>query len=412
MAFRQILLGWTLRGKKARFTMVSVSRHYLDHNATSPLRPEARDAILSALDQVGNASSVHQEGRKARGTMDRARDAIAALCGASARDVIFTSGGTEANALALTPGLQIDGAPKSFTHLLVSSVEHVCVLEGHRFKADCVARINVNPSGLVSKDHLELLLHDIAEKGGRALVAIQAANNETGILQPIAELAMLVHRFGGLLHCDAVQIAGKLPLDHITAGADMLALSAHKIGGPQGAGALVLRSGGISITDKMFRGGGQERGARAGTENVAGISGFGAAASACLTSLMESSAAMLQLRDQAQAYLLEAAPDAVVYGSGLARLPNTLAFSVPGLTAETALMGFDLGGVALSSGSACSSGKVKKSHVLEAMGVSNDMASCALRLSFGWTSTKADLEGFRAVLDKVVRQRKTSARAA
>jgi len=392
--------------------MVSVSRHYLDHNATSPLRPEAREAILNALEQVGNPSSVHQEGRKARGMVDGARDAIAALCGASARDVVFTGGGTEANSLALTPGLLVDGAPQPFTHLVVSSVEHVCILEGHRFKADCVSRINVDPSGIVSKDHLELLLQDIAQKGGRALVAIQAANNETGILQPIPEFAMLVHRFGGLLHCDAVQIAGKLPLDQMTAGADMIALSAHKIGGPQGVGALVLRSGGISITDKMLRGGGQERGARAGTENVAGILGFGAAASACLTSLAENSNAMLDLRDHAETLLIEAAPDAVVYGSGLARLPNTLAFSIPGLTAETALMAFDLGGVALSSGSACSSGKVKKSHVLEAMGVSNDIAACALRVSFGWTSTKADLEGFRAVLEKMVRQRKTNARAA
>jgi len=392
--------------------MGSVSRHYLDHNATSPLRPEARAAMLAALDEGGNPSSIHQEGRKARGAMDAARDVIAVLCGASARDVIFTSGGTEANALALTPGLSVEGSSQPFSHLLVSAVEHVCVLEGHRFKPDCVAKIGVDSSGLVSKDHLAMLLEDISQKGGRALVAIQAANNETGVLQPIAELALLVHRFGGFLHCDAVQIAGKLPLDQVTAGADILALSAHKIGGPQGVGALVLRSGGIAISDKMLRGGGQERGARAGTENVAGIAGFGAAAKATMPSLAENFAIMRDLRDQAEAYVLEIAPDALIYGSGLARLPNTLAFSIPGLTAETAVMGFDLGGVALSSGSACSSGKVKKSHVLEAMGVANDMAICALRISFGWTSTKADLEAFRTVLEKMIRQRKTSARAA
>ena len=392
--------------------MITGIRHYLDHNATSPLRPEARVALLSAFEQVGNASSIHQEGRKARGMMDRARDCVAALCGASSRDVVFTSGGTEANVLALTPGLQIDGDSRPFTHLLVSDVEHVCVLEGHRFPAVSVFRIGVDQSGIVRKDYLLSLLQRVESEGGRALVAVQAANNETGILQPIAELAMMVHQFGGLLHCDAVQVAGKLPLDQVTAGADMLALSAHKIGGPQGVGALVLRSGGISISDKLLRGGGQERGARAGTENVAGIVGFGAAAEVALSSLTEHALVSQDFRDRAQASVLKASPDAVIFGSGIDRLPNTLAFAIPGLSAETALMGFDLGGVALSSGSACSSGKVKKSHVLEAMGVSSAIATCALRLSFGWTSTEADLIGFSDVLDNMVKQRKTSARAA
>ncbi len=392
--------------------MMTGSRHYLDHNATSPLRPEARSAMLAAFDLGGNASSIHQEGRKARGMMDRARDSVASLCGASSRDVIFTSGGTEANVLALTPGLQLDRDRHPFTHLLVSDVEHVCVLEGHRFPSNAVLSVGVDGHGHVRKDQLEALLQRVESEGGRALVAIQAANNETGIVQPIAELAMLVHRFGGLLHCDAVQVAGKLPLDQVTAGADMLALSAHKIGGPQGVGALVLRAGGISIADKLLRGGGQEKGARAGTENVAGIVGFGAAADACMIGLSEHALTLKDLRNRAQSLLLKVAPDTTIFGAEIDRLPNTLAFAIPGLSAETALMGFDLGGVAISSGSACSSGKVKKSHVLEAMGVSNDIAVCALRVSFGWTNTDVDLEGFSAVLDKVVRQRKTSARAA
>lgn len=392
--------------------MTTISRIYLDHNATSPLRPEAREAMFAALECVGNASSVHLEGRKARGMLDTARESVAELCGASSRDVVFTGGGTEANGLALTAGLQVSGQNTPITNCLIASVEHVCVLEGHRFPAERTARIAVDASGIVLKDELEAKLRTIAAEGGRALVAIQAANNETGILQPIAELAGLVHAYGGLLHCDAVQAAGKLSLDQVTAGADMIALSAHKIGGPQGVGALIMRSGGISITDRMLRGGGQERGARAGTENIAGIAGFGVAAHAVLATLSNASDAARALRDTAEAAVRKVAPDAVIFGSDGERLPNTLAFSVPGLTAETALMGFDLGGVALSSGSACSSGKVKKSHVLEAMGISNDIATGALRVSFGWTNARADVDVFSSVLERVVRQMKTRPRAA
>jgi cysteine desulfurase len=243
-------------------------------------------------------------------------------------------------------------------------------------------------------------------------VAVQAANSETGIVQPIAELSQLVHAHGGLLHCDAVQLAGKLPVDQITAGADMVALSAHKIGGPQGVGALVLRSGGITITDKMLRGGGQERGGRAGTENVAGIVGFGAAAKAVLAVLPVESAQMRALRDATEVAILKLAPDALIFGTMTKRLPNTLAFAVPGLTAETALMGFDLAGVALSSGSACSSSKVKRSHVLEAMGIGPDMLKGALRVSFGWNNKQEDVIRFASVLETVLQRLKTRSRAA
>ena len=385
--------------------MIAVERVYLDHNATSPLRPEARAAMLDALDHAANPSSVHREGRAAHALIEAARDQVALLAGAQSRDVIFTSGGTEASILALTPALEVGGDRRPFTQCLMSAVEHVCVLEGARFERNAVERIPVLPNGLVDQAWLSERLAAISAAGGRALVAVQAANNETGILQPIAAIAAIVHAHGGILHCDAVQVAGKMPIDQVTAGADMLALSAHKIGGPQGVGALVLRSGGIVIGDRMLRGGGQERGARSGTENVAGIAGFGAAASAVLKDLEDEAHRLGALRDAFENAIRDLAPDAVIFGVDMARLPNTVAFSVPGLTAETALMNFDLAGIALSSGSACSSGKVKRSHVLEAMGVAADLAKGALRLSAGWTNSEADVIRFREVFERTLSKR-------
>ncbi|MFM8701800.1 MAG: cysteine desulfurase family protein [Hyphomicrobiales bacterium] len=381
--------------------VASVERVYLDHNATSPLRPEARAAMLDALDHAANPSSVHREGRAAHALIETARDQVALLAGAQSRDVIFTSGGTEASILALTPMLEVGGDRRPFTHCLMSAVEHVCVLEGARFERDVMERIPVLPNGLVDQAWLSERLAVISATGGRVLVAAQAANNETGIVQPIAAIAAIVHAHGGILHCDAVQVAGKMPIDQVTAGADMLALSAHKIGGPQGVGALVLRSGGIVIGDRMLRGGGQERGARSGTENVAGIAGFGAAASVVLRDLDADARRLGVLRNACETAIRELAPDAVIFGAGSVRLPNTVAFSVPGLTAETALMKFDLAGISLSSGSACSSGKVKPSHVLEAMGITADFAKGALRLSAGWTSSEADVIRFRAVFERM-----------
>ena len=385
--------------------MIAVERVYLDHNATSPLRPEARAAMLDALDHAANPSSVHREGRAAHALIETARDQVALLTGAQSRDVIFTSGGTEASILALTPALEVGGDRRPFTQCLMSAVEHVCVLEGARFERNAVERIPVFPNGLVDQAWLSERLAAISAAGGRALVAVQAANNETGILQPIVAIAAIVHAHGGILHCDAVQVAGKMPIDQVTAGADMLALSAHKIGGPQGVGALVLRSGGIVIGDRMLRGGGQERGARSGTENVAGIAGFGAAASAVLKDLEDEARRLGALRDAFENAIRDLAPDAVIFGVDMARLPNTVAFSVPGLTAETALMNFDLAGIALSSGSACSSGKVKRSHVLEAMGIAADMAKGVLRLSAGWTSSEADVIRFREVFERTISKR-------
>ncbi len=376
---------------------MSAERIYLDHNATAPVRPAARDAMAAALAAGGNPSSIHAEGRAARSRVEQAREAIAQLCGVRTTEVIFTSGGTEANTLALSPALLPNPAEG---RLLISAVEHVCVLEGHRFPKDRVEILPVGPDGLIDLVALQARLGALPE--GSAMVAVQWANNETGILQPVAAIADIVHARGGRLHVDAVQGAGKMAFTRKELGADTLALSAHKIGGPQGVGALILGPG-LVIDHRMLVGGGQERGARAGTENVAGIAGFGVAVREALAALPAETARLAALRDACEAELIRLAPDTTIFGRGQERLPNTLCFAIPGLKAETALMAFDLNGVALSSGSACSSGKVKRSHVLAAMGVPNDLAAGALRLSLGWSSSEKDVIQFAAALEKTLR---------
>jgi len=370
--------------------MPGSTRTYLDHNATSALRPEARDAMVGALEAAGNPSSVHAEGRAARGRVERAREAVAALVGADARNVVFTSGGTEANVLALTPGLHAGADKRPLDRLLTSAIEHPCVLDGARFLVDRIERIPVLSSGIADLDALRGRLEDCANRGERVLVSLQAANNETGIVQPVRAAADLAHAAGGLLHCDSVQAAGKIDFTLAGSGADLIALSAHKLGGPQGVGALVLAPR-IAIAERMLRGGGQERGARAGTENVAGIAGFGAAAAAALHSRDDEASRMASLRAAFEAGLREIAPEILIIGDGEGRLPNTSLFVMPEGTAETALMAFDLAGVAVSSGSACSSGKVRASHVLLAMGIPQAVASAAIRVSFGWNSSKNDV---------------------
>ncbi len=378
--------------------MSACERSYLDHNATSALRPEAAEAVVGALALPGNASSVHAEGRAARAAIEAAREQVAALVGASPKAVIFTSGGTEANNTVLSPAFRRVGE-EGAALLLAGAAEHPCVLEGHRFPSGAVERIPVDANGIVDLAWLEARLERVE---GRAQVSIQAANNETGVLQPVAEAAALAHARGALIHTDAVQAAGKVPLDLAALGLDALTLSAHKLGGPKGVGAIVLASDRIEITDRLVRGGGQERGYRAGTENVAAIAGFGAAADAARLGLEEESARIAALRDEAEAELRRIAPDAVVFGAGVPRLPNTFAFAVPGLRAETALIAFDLAGVALSSGSACSSGKVRRSHVLQAMGVEPALAEGAIRVSLGWNSTKEDVFRFAKACETVV----------
>lgn len=378
--------------------MPESQRTYLDHNATSPLRPEVAEALVRAHLLPGNASSVHAEGRAARAAIEMAREKVAALVGARAKNVVFTSGGTEANNTILSRSLRRLGQ-EGPALLLVGSIEHPSVLDGHRFPADSVERIPALGDGAIDVSWL-------ADRLGRAvgqsvLVSLQAANNETGVLQPVGAALQVVREHGGLFHSDAVQAAGKVPLDMGVLGADAMSLSAHKIGGPQGAGAIVLAEG-IEIADRLVRGGGQERGSRAGTENVAAIVGFGVAAELARRGMADLAARVRSLRDEAEQHLVRMAPDAVVFGSGSERLPNTLAFAIPGLRAETALISFDLEGVAVSSGSACSSGKVKRSHVLSAMGVDPSLSDGAIRVSFGWNSTKEDVMRFARTCEKVV----------
>ena len=378
-------------------------RAYLDWNATAPFRPEARAAMVAAGDLIGNPSSVHAEGRAARGVVEAARRDVAALVGAEARNVIFTSGGTEANVTALSPVVArgADRAPR--TRLLLSAIEHPSVRSGGRFPAAATEELPVLPDGRVDLDALEARLVALVRTGGRPLVSIMLANNETGIIQPIAEAASRVHQSGGLLHADAVQAAGKIPCDIRTLGADLMTLSAHKLGGPKGVGALIVADQGLHLSDPLIKGGGQERGARAGTENVPGIAGFAAAAAAAAAGLDQERIRVAELRDRLEAGLRTVSPDAVVFGAGLERLPNTTFFAVPGIKAETALIALDLEGVAVSSGSACSSGKVAASQVLAAMGVSPALAAGALRVSLGFSTTDSEVDCFLNAWNKVAR---------
>ncbi len=361
---------------------------YLDHNATSPLRPEAREAAERAFGIGGNASSVHERGRAARAVIERARAQMAALAGARIEDVIFTSGGSEANGLALSSavyGAADDGA--RITRLFITAIEHESVRSHAAALADRVAGLRlktvpVTGDGVVALEALRAMLR---EGKGRALIASMAANNETGVVQPIAEIAELAREAGALLLVDGVQAAGKI----ILPAADFVSLSAHKIGGPQGVGALILREG-VPFAAQVL-GGGQERGRRAGTENLSGIAGFGTACEIAAREWTEANR-ITQLRDRFELGLLRIASDAVIFGARVLRLANTSNFALPGLMAETALMSLDLDGVMLSSGAACSSGKVKPSHVLAAMGVGEELSRCALRASFGWNSVETDVE--------------------
>jgi cysteine desulfurase len=348
---------------------------YFDWNATAKLRPQAQSAVGAALEMTGNPSSVHAAGRAARRLVEAAREQVAELVGTAARDVVFTSGGTEANMLAVSPALG--------DMLLISAIEHPSVRSGGRFAT--AEEIPVTVAGVIDLAALERLLAGRT----RPLVSLMLANNETGAIQPVAEAAALVHAANGLLHVDAVQGPGRIPCDFAALGADLMTLSSHKIGGPQGVGALIRREG--LPLDSQIRGGGQERGMRAGTENVAGIAGFGAAAAAVRQDWAAEAARMAALRDRLEAGIKAIARKAVFFAAETARLPNTTLFSVPGMKAETAVIAFDLEGVAVSSGAACSSGKVAPSHVLAAMGVAPELARGAIRVSLGYSTSDGDV---------------------
>jgi cysteine desulfurase len=384
-----------------------LNRVYLDWNATTPLCEEARRAMTHALDLPGNASSVHAEGREARKWIEGARAVIASAVGALPRNLIFTSGGTEANALALSPSLKRGTGP-AVERLVVSAIEHASVLVGGRFSQTSITTTGVTPSGVLDLDRLRGHLGD----GPPALVSIMLANNETGAIQPVAAAAEIVHAAGGLLHVDAIQGFGKIPFDMRQLGADLLTLSAHKVGGPKGVGALALAEG-LTGLEPLLRGGGQELSRRAGTENVGGIAAFGAATAAALADLQGESRRLGGLRGRLEDGLRQTT-GVIVFSDSVPRLPNTTLFTVPGLRAETAVIGFDLAGIAVSSGSACSSGKVQPSHVLEAMGFGREIAQGAVRLSMGWSTRDADvdycLEAWRRLADSLLKdQRRNTA---
>ena len=369
-------------------------RAYFDWNATAPLRQEARAAMVTALALTGNASSVHAEGRAARHVIEEAREKVAKLVGAEPKNVTFTSGATEANMLALTPVIEIGGVKSLRDRLFVSAIEHPSVRSGGRFPAELVEELPVTGEGVVD---LHALRSAIA-RAERPLISVMLANNETGVIQPIRQIADIVHAANGVLHVDAVQGSGRIDCRIGELGADLMSLSAHKLGGPQGAGALISRSE-LRIGEPLIKGGGQERSLRAGTENVAAIAGFGAAAA--IAASLADAARMAGLRDRLEASIKAATPEVVIFGENAPRLPNTTLFAVPGTKAETAIIAFDLNGIAVSSGSACSSGKVQASAVLAAMGVEPALAQGAVRVSLGWSTAEREIENLLSALTKV-----------
>ncbi len=386
-------------------------RIYLDYNATAPLRPEARVAMMSALDEPGNALSVHAEGRRARSIVESARRQVAALVGASPDDVIFTSGGSEANALALRGAVQgAAAAGERITRLIVSAIEHDSILANASACEETIPGLRVlscpaTPQGLID---LGALKRTLSEGKGRALVSLMAANNETGVIQPLAQAIAVAKVNGALVHCDAVQAAGKQQLSFAELGLDYLTLSAHKLGGPQGAGALIARQGAPLL--RQIAGGGQEFGRRAGTENVAAIAGFGAAAQAAARDLDAWSTRATWRRDL-ERRLTIACADAVVFGGETDRLPNTICVAAPSIPAENMVIALDLDGFAVSAGAACSSGKVTQSHVLTAMGVDPHLAGSAIRVSFGWSTNEQELAAFADAWARIVKRAQARATA-
>ena len=378
---------------------MSLSRSYMDYNATAPLSAPARQAMLAALDLPGNASSVHSEGRAVRALIEKARGEVAALVGVPPAQVTFTAGGTEAANTVLTPYVSVRGDSRPFDWLLVAAGEHLCVLQGHRFPADRVRFVPLTADGVLDLAALERELDSLG--AARVMLALQAANNETGVLQPVREAAQMMQAHNGILVCDAVQAAGRIDISAAALGADIIFASAHKLGGPKGVGMLAFAAASTHISPALVRGGGQERGLRAGTENIAAIAGFGAAVVSALADRDAQMASFGQWRDRLECGLTAMFPDLVVFGAAASRLGNTSAFALADAPAETLLIALDLEGFAVSSGSACSSGKVQPSHVLAAMGVTEDLAKGALRVSLGPGNTIDDVDRFVAAFGKV-----------
>lgn len=377
--------------------MTGRTETYLDYNATAPVRPAVIEVVASALGQVGNPSSVHQAGRRARGLVEKARAEVANLVGASSKSVIFTGGGTEANNLALR------GVKAS--RLVISAVEHDSVRGLVDVWQGPVDILPVDRRGQPELEELERLL---SNGEGTALVSVMLVNNETGVIMPVGDITAIAHRHGALVHTDAVQAAGKIPVDFRGLGVDLMTLSGHKFGGPQGVGALLIRD--KLVLEPLIRGGGQELRRRSGTENVPGIAGFGEAARLAREGL-EEMGRIEALRRALEAGIHEQVPDAVIFGADSPRAATTVCVAVPGVSSETQVMALDLEGICVSAGSACSSGKVTPSHVLEAMGADKDTARSAIRVSLGWASTREDIDRFLEVWPRAIARALKTTRA-
>ena len=361
-------------------------RHYLDHNATAPIRPEVIGIIAETMRHDGNSLSVHEEGRRAHKIVEDAREQVRALVNAPVNGVIFTSGGTESIHYALHGVMK----PHNIKRFFISAIEHSAVAANAETTGAEIETIPALPSGVVDLEWLRARLKDYnVECDGGFLVCVMFANNETGVIQPVREAADIAHDAGGLLFCDAAQAAGKVPVNFVMSGADMMSLTGHKFGGPVGVGALV--AGPNLPLEPQLRGGGHEQNRRAGTHNVAGIAGLGLACELTKQSLARAGE-IAGLRDRMQEAAVAAG--AKVWGAGQDRLPGTLCLSAEGFSGATQLMTMDLAGIAISAGSACSSGKTKPSHVLTAMGAGEEEASSAIRVSLGWNSTEEDAGAF------------------
>lgn len=360
---------------------------YLDYNATTPLKPEVKEAMVAAFDIIGNASSIHSFGQSARSVVESARKKMAELLGCRDTNIIFTSSATEAN------NTVINGLPEC-SQILVSASEHPSVINA----TDKAQTIKLHGNGVIDLSHLEELLKN---KPSPSLVSVHAVNSETGVIQPVKEIAQLVHNYGGIFHCDAVQAAGRLKIDYLDWGADFITLSAHKIGGPQGIGALIAAD--LRPFTPFIKGGGQEKRRRAGTENIVGIIGFVKALELAVTDWQNYNANLSQLQELVEDKLRAKNIGIQIVGYDAPRVCNTVNIITPKITSETQLMFMDINGVAVSSGSACSSGTVKSSHVLKAMNVADNLAQCSIRLSMGWNTKKADIDRFMAVFDEMLK---------
>ena len=365
---------------------MTAARHYLDYNATTPVRPEVIDAVAHAMATIGNSSSVHEEGRGARAIVEEGREKLRALVNAPVNGVILTGGGTEAIHYALNGTVKTGGVKRIF----VSAIEHAAVPANAAETGVAVETIPALKSGVADIEWLQHRLKSYdAKRDGGFLVCLMFANNETGIIQPVTEAAGVAHDKGGLLFVDAAQAVGKVPVNFMMSGADLMAVTAHKFGGPIGVGALI--AGPNLPLHPILRGGGHEQNRRAGTHNVPAIAGLGVACDLAPSSIAKAPK-IAAMRDRMQDAAQGAG--AHIWGEGLARLPGTLSMSAAGFASQTQLMAMDLAGIAISSGSACSSGKTKPSHVLSAMGVGDELASCGIRVSLGWNSTDADADAF------------------